>query len=173
MHADPQLPWIDESERNAAWPFDSPAPIQSHVDTARQWVVQVFRAIGADGTEYDGSLRVGIKAHETNLEDHLARGGKGVPAGAEILATWSQLQAIKDHFWPHRVALEIYPPKHRIVDVAPMRWLWILPAGHCLPFNLATDGEPLRSGETPELAEIADHLAKPGAPAFDSTTAGG
>jgi hypothetical protein len=46
------------------------------------------------------------------------------------------MQAIKDAHWPHRLAVEIYPPRHAIVDVAPMRWLWILPAGAALPFNL-------------------------------------
>jgi len=46
------------------------------------------------------------------------------------------MQAIKDQFWPHRQAVEIYPPAAEVVDVAPMRWLWILPAGEALPFDL-------------------------------------
>lgn len=57
--------------------------------------------------------------------------------------TWDDLQAIKDNFWPDCIALEIYPPKASIVNVADMRWLWVLPAGASLPFNLDSDSQTL------------------------------
>lgn len=56
--------------------------------------------------------------------------------GYSLPITWDDMQAIKDHFWPERIAMEIYPPHDSIVDVADMRWMWVLPAGACLPFNL-------------------------------------
>jgi hypothetical protein len=46
------------------------------------------------------------------------------------------MQAIKDHFWPGCIGLEVFPPREKIVDVADMRWLWVLPKGAVLPFNL-------------------------------------
>ena len=144
------LEWTDESHRAAGeWPFKSTPPIASHVDKNRQWSVMVWRAEGANGTPYAGSLRVGIRA-AVRPQQHPT---KKEPAG-QLLVTWSQLQAIKDTFWPHRVAVEIFPPREQIVDVAPMRWLWVLPAGCALPFNLADDtdgGLPVGGGQVPEV----------------------
>ena len=41
--------------------------------------------------------------------------------------TWAELQAIKNHwFGADACAIEVYPPKNRIVNSMPMRHLWVL-----------------------------------------------
>ncbi|MDE2103845.1 MAG: hypothetical protein KGL39_41795 [Patescibacteria group bacterium] len=41
--------------------------------------------------------------------------------------SWEQLQSIKDSIgYPEKTAIEIYPPKNRVVNIANMRHLWIL-----------------------------------------------
>ncbi|MCA9366703.1 hypothetical protein KC887_00355 [Candidatus Kaiserbacteria bacterium] len=45
-------------------------------------------------------------------------------------------QAIKAHFWPNRIAIEVYPRNEDIVNVANMRWIWILAEPANLPFTI-------------------------------------
>lgn len=111
-----------------------PGPSSAYVDRKNGWCVQIWddATPGCDGTPWAGTLRVAVKhTGAKTLENSLKR-GYGLPI------TWDDLQAIKDRFWPERIAIEVYPPRESIVDVADMRWLWVLPAGACLPFNLQT-----------------------------------
>ena len=56
--------------------------------------------------------------------------------GAQV-HRWSDLQRIKDELvGAERVAVEVYPERSRLVDVAPMYHLWVLPVGFVLPFDL-------------------------------------
>jgi hypothetical protein len=51
--------------------------------------------------------------------------------------TWLEAQRIKDELaGAGATAVEVYPPRSKVVDEANMYHLWVLPAG--LPFGLAT-----------------------------------
>jgi len=116
------------------------APDEAYVDRERGWCVQVYRdkTPACNGTPWEGTLRVAVKhTRATNMDNFLKR-GYGQPI------TWDDLQAIKDHFWPEQIGIEVYPPHDAIVDVAEMRWLWILPRGAILPFNLQTSSDTLK-----------------------------
>ena len=108
------------------------APQLAYVDRERGVVVQVWdnATPGCDGTPWEGTLRVSIKHTIATKPEHISRRGFAKPI------TWDDMQAIKDHFWPERIAVEVYPPREKIVDVADMRWMWVLPKGAILPFNL-------------------------------------
>lgn len=127
------MPRIDPS-RLVKTPTDhlgSLAPHECYLDRAQGVCVQVWNDNhGCDGTPWEGALRVAVKhsAAKTLEEFHTTD-----PVHE---TTWDDLQAIKDHFWPDRIAVEVYPPHDAIVCVANMRWLWVLPAGAVLPFNL-------------------------------------
>lgn len=117
------------------WP-DAEPPCAAYVDDKRQLAVLVFRT-QLQG-RFAGTLQVGIR-----LNVRPAQPGAAEQPQAVVLATWSEIQAIKDHFWPHRQAVEVYPPKGQKPDLAPLRWLWVLPAGESLPFEVWTrDGKP-------------------------------
>lgn len=109
-------------------------PDKAYVDRERGWVVQVRKKLAPDaaGTPWEGTLTVAVShtAADNHEEFHLREAG--------IPITWDELQAIKDHFWPDRIGIEIYPPHDQIVNVANMRWLWVLPKGATLPFNLGS-----------------------------------
>ena len=107
-------------------------PSSAWVDRPNGWVVQIWdnATPGCDRTPWDGTLRVSVKHSRAKTPENYFKRGYSLPI------TWDDLQAIKDHFWSGRIGLEIYPPHDSIVDVADMRWLWVLPAGACLPFNL-------------------------------------
>lgn len=112
------------------------------VDRANGWAVQVWEkaTAGCNGTPWEGTLRVAVK-HSLGRTPETFTGRKH-----SVPITWDDLQAIKDHFWPDRIAIEIYPPKEKIVDIADLRWLWVLPVGAILPFNLdASSQHELRS----------------------------
>ena len=116
------------------------APEEAYVDRERGWCVQVYRnkTPACNGTPWEGTLRVAVKhTRATNMDNYFKR-GYGLPI------TWDDLQAIKDHFWPEQIGIEVYPPHDAIVDVAEMRWLWILPKGAILPFNLQTHSDILK-----------------------------
>lgn len=50
---------------------------------------------------------------------------------------WRDLQRIKDElFGPERVAVQVCPPRSRLIDEADMYHLWVLPEGHQLGFGL-------------------------------------
>jgi hypothetical protein len=108
------------------------APQAAYVDQERGVVVQVWSNAtpGCDGTPWQGTLRVAIKHTSAKKPEHVEQRGFAKPI------SWDDMQAIKDHFWPERIAVEVYPPRDKIVDVADMRWMWVLPQGAVLPFNL-------------------------------------
>ena len=108
------------------------APRWAYVDLARGVVVQVWdnATTGCDGTPWEGTLRVAVKHSSGRTPKQVQGRDHSIPI------TWDELQAIKDHFWPGRIAIEVYPPKESIVNVADLRWLWVLPPGAMLPFNL-------------------------------------
>ncbi len=107
-------------------------PQLAYVDGENGVVVQVFTNAtpGCNGTPWAGTLRVSIKHTAGTTPEEVTGRGFAKPI------TWDDMQAIKDHFWPKRIGLEIFPPSDKIVDVADMRWMWILPLGAVLPFNL-------------------------------------
>lgn len=121
----PKLPWVDRTNA-ARWPFDTVRPTACYVDSSNRWTVQVFPEPEAKGWH-----RVGIKCFTTSHRNE------------QIRVNWSAIQSIKESLFPGRLALEIYPAPDDVVDVAPMRWLWIAPRGWRLPFHL--------SGEKTEL----------------------
>lgn len=123
----------DVSAQADRWPFDSEPPCSIYIDDEKRLTIMVFRS-SAPGP-FAGSLRVGIR-----LNERPAVNGKETPL-AQILCTWSELQAVKNHYWPHRQAVEIYPERDQVINAAPLRWLWVLPAGFRLPFDLGEDGE--------------------------------
>lgn len=108
------------------------APDKCFVDRANGVVVQVWENAtpGCIGTPWDGTLRVAVKH---TAAKHLAQFDN--PRMTKPI-TWDDMQAIKDHFWPELIAIEVYPPQKCIVNHADLRWMWVLPAGTVLPFNL-------------------------------------
>lgn len=131
----------DQIARTAA-PLAQKGPTAAYVDRAKGLCVQIWddATPGCLGTPWEGTLRVSIKHTRAKTAEQACKRGYALPL------TWDDLQAIKDYFWPGRIGLEIFPPRDSIVDVADMRWLWILPAGACLPFNLKSSStELLRS----------------------------
>lgn len=54
--------------------------------------------------------------------------------GRDICEGWNELQSIKnDIAGVDSLAIEVFPAQHQLVDVAPMRHLWVVPAGFDLP----------------------------------------
>lgn len=106
-------------------------PSAAWVDRKRGVCVQMFDDChGCEGTPWNGTLRVGVKHTRAKTPAQASRRGYDLPV------TWDDMQAIKEHLWPGRIGLEIFPPKDQLVDVADMRWIWVLPPGSILPFNL-------------------------------------
>jgi hypothetical protein len=51
--------------------------------------------------------------------------------------TWAEKQKIKDEiFGLDATAIEVFPARANLVDAANMYHLWVLPAGHALPFGI-------------------------------------
>ena len=124
--------------------FGAQKPLDAYVDRVAGWVIQVFDSTEGDevkGTPWQGYRRVSVK-HSTAKTPKQFESRK---YSAEI--TWDDLQTIKEFLFPGRIALEIYPPNDDVVNVTDMRWLWVLPRGCTLPFNLA--GGVMKSGELP------------------------
>lgn len=118
----PQMPWIDRTHLcDKGIPG---SPNRGWVDSSNRWVVMAYNTPSADGTEWEGVIRVAIKCHDDR------RNGK------EIIVPWTAIQNVKEKLFPGRLAIEIYPPRDRLVDVAPLRWLWVLPKGFVIPFTL-------------------------------------
>lgn len=106
-------------------------PIRCYVDRDNGWSIQVFNDThGCRGTPWNGTLRVGVTHTRAERIEDFHKRGFGIPI------SWDELQKIKNHFWGDRIAIEIYPPRGQVVDAAEMRWLWVLPKGASLPFNL-------------------------------------
>lgn len=113
-------------------PASSKAPNCAYVDRENGVVVQVWSLAtpGCDGTPWQGTLQVAVKHTAATTPDEIF--GRLMTKPIE----WDDMQAIKNHFWPERIGIEVFPPKDKLVDVADMRWLWVLPKGAILPFNL-------------------------------------
>jgi hypothetical protein len=127
-----QVPWSE-------MPTGVHAPDTAYVDRENGVVVQIWADAtrGCDGTPWQGTLRIAIKHTSATTRDGVLDRGNTKPI------EWDDLQAIKDYFWPERIGLEVYPPHEKIVDQADLRWLWVLPKGAVLPFNLQA-GNPTR-----------------------------
>lgn len=124
------MKWIDQKVTLESWRrlgCKSDPPKAAYVDEGRHWVVQVFPVPSCNGTPWEGAMRVGISHYRSNGRQR------------EIRVNWSTIQGIKDDLWPDRLAIEVFPPHDQIDNVAPMRWLWILPPGSILPFRLEGD----------------------------------
>lgn len=121
------MKFIDRSHLRDDWPFTTPPPLHCYVDEGNQWTVQVFRVPELDGTPWCGARRVGIKRFQVPGDPE---------SGGTDRMSWDDLQEVKDSLWPDQVAFEVYPPHDQIVDVATMRWLWVLPVGVGNPFEL-------------------------------------
>jgi len=64
---------------------------------------------------------------------------------------WAVKQEIKDELFGTRaVAIEVYPTKKNLVDVADVYHLWVLPKGYTLPFGIHPtrdpQGDPVQRG---------------------------
>lgn len=107
-------------------------PERAYVDKSRGWVVQVYsnKTPLCDGTPWEGTLCVSIKHSGARNLTQYDNKSKDIPI------TWDEIQAIKDHFWPNRIAIEVYPRNEDIVNVANMRWIWVLPESANLPFTI-------------------------------------
>lgn len=107
-------------------------PDLAYVDRKNGVCIQVWKnqTPACTGTPWEGTLRVSVKHTSAKKPSQIMKRGYAKPI------TWDDMQAIKDHFWPERIAIEVFPPRDKIVDVADMRWMWVLPKGAMLPFNL-------------------------------------
>lgn len=125
----PVKPHLLKQEKNIA---DIPGrPTAAWVDREHGWVVQAFDDCrGCDGTPWEGMLRVGVKHNLATVPEDWEK-----PTAVGTV-TWDDLQAIKEFLWPGQIALEVYPPASQLVNVANMRWLWVLPPRTRLPFSL-------------------------------------
>jgi endonuclease YncB( thermonuclease family) len=139
------------------------APDEAYVDRENGVVVQVWANAtpGCDGTPWAGTLRVAVKHTSATTAEGVFDRSTTKPI------EWGDLQAIKDHFWSDQIAVEIFPPKDKIVDVADMRWLWVLPPGAVLPFNLQasqrrleSNGPAIASVDAPVLRSDRLHIYK-------------
>jgi hypothetical protein len=128
----PKLLRLIPSNESPPWPDP---PTMAYADRKNGVVVQVWdnKTPGCNGTPWAGTLLVAVKHTRAKTPHQACQRGFAKPV------TWDDLQAIKDHFWPERIAVEVFPPKSKIVDVADMRWIWVLPKGAVLPFNLRGD----------------------------------
>jgi len=120
-----EIDWLD-------MPTGSGAPQFAYADRSRGVCVQVWQHAtpGCNDTPWQGTLRVAVKRTSAKTREQADDRSLAIPI------TWDELQAIKDFFWPGRIAIEVYPPRTAVVNVADLRWLWVLPAGAVLPFNL-------------------------------------
>lgn len=97
-------------------------------------------------TTWGPVLQVGVRRH-----DGSARVG------------WADLQRVKDELvGSARLAVQVFPPAARVVDAANMYWLWVLPVGMELPFDLRAAG--------PAAAAVAAHAEPPAAPRANAAT---
>ena len=125
----------DLSRRWRLMGLNTTAPIKFYMNQDARLTIQINETKTTENTPWEGSLRVGIRVAKKND-----------PSDAkELRVSWSTIQEIKDQFWPEQIAIEIFPPINQIVDASAMRWLWVLPKGAVLPFNLCSDTKNLCS----------------------------
>lgn len=92
------------------WPASQHDPTREEVYINNEFLVQVF-------AEADGVKRLTV---------NLTAMGSGIRWKDGI--SWDALQAIKDSLgFADQDAVELYPAKNDIVNVANMRHLWVLP----------------------------------------------
>lgn len=92
------------------WPLRAP-PKLIRALRSRDFLVQVY-------AEPDGVLRLSV--HRCAIDKATGRWGDGI--------SWDDLQHLKTLAgYGERVALELYPPDHDMVNVANLRHLWIVP----------------------------------------------
>lgn len=105
-------------------PRDARPELRSLRDVVRTWI----------GGKY--SVQVKLVACDWGLVEHfMVRRHDGAP-----VSSWADKQRIKDELaGPERVAVEVFPPRSRLVDDANMYHLWILPEGFVMPFGLHVD----------------------------------
>lgn len=118
--------------KDPRWVSSPMAPDEAFVDRVNGVVVQIWKHVtpGCNGTPWQGTLRVAVKHTSGKTVE------KAMDRKYSKPITWDDMQAIKDHYWPNRIAVEVYPPRDKIVNDADMRWMWVLPKGAILPFNL-------------------------------------
>lgn len=103
-----ELTPVPESE----WPPIEPRPIK--VWLSRKYLVQLYTDANP---AYPGLLRLSV-----------CRGTLNAAGRWNDRLTWDELQAIKREIgFGEWYGVEIYPPDHRVVNVANMRHLWLLP----------------------------------------------
>lgn len=101
-----------------------------YYDRENGWTVELQRVPSVDETPWDGMILAAI-THTTAKTVKQFDDPRYRPP-----ITWDQMQQIKDMLWPSRVAIEVFPPQKEIVNVRPMRWMWVLPEGAGLPFSI-------------------------------------
>lgn len=122
-------------EKAYLWPFSSQAPCRVLLDYSRRWVIQVWDELEVIGTPWEGALRVAIKYHAVS----------GNSDSGTSIQSWDTIQDIKEFLWPGRLAVEMYPAKDDVVNVAPIRWIWILPESvrETWPLSIKSKPTPL------------------------------
>lgn len=94
----PVTPFVEAAERFALW-------------RSRKFLVQGFR-------EVTGMVRLSVNRTEWDERKKRFRGD----------IAWDDLQRLKGEAgYPDAAAVEVFPPDDRVVNVANMRHLWILP----------------------------------------------
>lgn len=124
---------VAREKRAFFWPFETQAPSVAYVDQSNRWGVQVWDELDAVGNAFAGTLRVAFKYC----------GVSGDPGSQAPIQTWETIQQIKEHLWPGRMAVEVYPTVGQAIATDGVRWLWVLPAGagpELFPFSLS--GKP-------------------------------
>ena len=88
------------------------------------WIVQEHAYGGAVGTPFEGVrlISVGYRSDWRFAES--------------VVASWSTVQALKERLFPGTLAIELYPREPEVVNIAPVRWLWLLPKGCALPLSI-------------------------------------
>lgn len=82
-----------------------------------------------------------LERHDASGAVHLA-----VSSLSGIRPTWHEMQRIKDEIAGYdATAIEVYPPKDKIVDEADMFHIWVIPGQ--LPFGLHVTGRTMRKVE--------------------------
>lgn len=122
--AEENAQWTTELSSMPAdrWPPRREGSYPTAVLRSRTFLVQIF--------DEASGLRMSVNRTE------VARWTDGMPIWREGIS-WEELQSLKaqagyGHLW----AVECYPPDHKIVNVANMRHLWLLPAAPAFGWHL-------------------------------------
>lgn len=55
--------------------------------------------------------------------------------------SWREIYELKEAIHPGRYAIEIYPPRDRLIDNVHHYHLWVMPEGFVMPFGIHEDDE--------------------------------